>query len=252
MEREMDPSIQSNNGAPRGQGQPRRRGGRRGGQPIDQEPMGQGMPPEVGDAIRGPQLPGQGLVSQVVTNPMPQQPGPKVPPPPRQLGGYSNVGNMLGFNTALDYDNESAKNSMKNIFGQIASRYKAAPSMLDAVLNDPDFKAFFPNARKAQSSAGDQIDFGGQIDPHSGAAVGIVDVGGAFDPSNDSGAGWTWQDLANDVNGPAPAQSIYNLAQQQMGQPGGVDTANQLGQLDDNTLMMLLQSLMSDSEGQYY
>lgn len=120
----------------------------------------------------------------------------------KALGGYNSGGTMLGFNTALDYGNDKAANSMKNTFGRIASRYAANPNSLDAVLNDADFKRMFPNAKKAGF---DKIDFGGMLsDFESGVPVGVVDVGGAFDPTNNTGAGWTWQDLANDGGG-APA-----------------------------------------------
>jgi hypothetical protein len=166
----------------------------------------------------------------------------------RKLGGYSNVGNMMGFNTALDYDNESAKNSMKNNFGQIASRYEARPDQMSAIFNDPDFKQFFPNARMVEGGAGDKIDFGGQVDPHSGAAVGVVDVGGAFDPRNNTGAGWTWQDLVNDAQGPAPAQAIYQQAQNQVGQVGGNQMQTMLQGMDENSLMELLRSLMGPQD----
>lgn len=272
MARETENGIQENNGAPMGQGQPGKKGFRAKAKQLKRKQS----PPEVAGAINGnvgltpeamPAVPpvfadGQPRTFQdprfstdAGRMEMPQ--GPQVNTaqqlqPQKGLGGYQGTGTMLGFNTALDYDNESAKNSMKNQFGQIASRYKAAPSMLDAVMNDPDFKALFPNARKAQSSAGDQIDFGGQVDPHSGAAIGVVDVGGAFDPANDSGAGWTWQDLVNDAMGPAPGNAIYQQAQNQMGTEGGQQTMQMLESLDEGTLMELLRALMGEGQQEIF
>jgi hypothetical protein len=262
MEREQD-GVQDNNGAPMGTGQTKMGRQQKGfrnkvrektadvvnrkqpmGVPQSMAPMGQQSMP-------------QNDLASIIMGGQQQQPQPQDAPQARAfgqgLGGYQGQGNMLGFNTALDYDNESAKNSMKNVFGQIASRYKAAPSSLAAVMNDPDFKQFFPNARIVEGGAGDKIDFGGMTDPHSGASVGVVDVGGAFDPINDSGAGWTWQDLANaeqQFMPLSPAQGIYDIAQNQFGTEGGQQMQEQLGQLDDNALMDLLRAIMS--EGQQY
>lgn len=154
----------------------------------------------------------------------------------KALGGYAGVGNMLGFNTALDYPDDKAANSMKNTFGRIASRYAATPNSIDAILADPDFQRFFPGAKKAGF---DKIDFGGQLsDFESGTPVGVVDVGGAFDPTNNTGAGWTWQDLANDGGGGAgggpmggggdPISMLLAGNQSQVDQLGNSDVLEQI------------------------
>ena len=162
----------------------------------------------------------------------------------KALGGYNSNGTMLGFNTALDYGNDKAANSVKNTFGRIASRYKNAPSMIDAVMADPDFQRAFPNAKKVPGGAGDKIDFGGVLsDFESGVPVGVVDVLGASDPTNDTAAGWTWQDLANDGGG-GPAG----------GGGGGGDLASLLGAgealTSNDNLQQILQAIQALSRGQ--
>ncbi len=105
------------------------------------------------------------------------------------------TGTLLGFNTDGYGGDTKAANSVKNTFGRIAQRYAAGPGQVDALMADPDFKRFFPNARKVEGGAGDKIDFGGVLsDFESGSPVGIIDVGNRFDPSNNSGGGWQWDD----------------------------------------------------------
>lgn len=103
---------------------------------------------------------------------------------------YSTTGALGGFNTGDYGGDRKARNSVKNTFGRIASRYASAPNSLDAVMQDADFRAAFPNARKVGH---DKIDFGGvQSDFESGTPVGIVDVLEASDPSNNSAKRWQW------------------------------------------------------------
>lgn len=112
---------------------------------------------------------------------------------------WGNVGNLEGFQVGSDYGGGEgglkARNSVKNTFGRIASRYPATPEGLRQVVQDPEFRAAFPNARLIDHPTGDKIDFGGVLsDFESGSPVGIVDVGRSF-----SGAGqreqtaWVWQ-----------------------------------------------------------
>lgn len=121
---------------------------------------------------------------------------------------YSNVGALSGFNTG-DYGGDlKARNSVKNTFGRIASKYKNAPSSLDAIMADPDFQKYFPNAKRVAGGAGDKIDFGGVLsDFESGVPVGVVDVLQSADPNADSAAAWAWMDEANDGGG-APAGGV--------------------------------------------
>lgn len=122
------------------------------------------------------------------------------------------TGTMLGFNTG-DYGGDTkARTSVKNMFSRIASRYGSAPGSVDALLNDPDFKALFPNARKVPGGAGDKIDFGGVLsDFESGVPVGVVDVLQASDPGRNTATGWQW--MPDDVGQGGPANAAYNRTQ---------------------------------------
>jgi|GEM_PF-2797831 len=106
---------------------------------------------------------------------------------------YGNVGRMEGFNTG-DYGGDlKARNSVKNTFGRIASRYANAPNSVEVMMADPDFKSAFPNAKRVAGGAGDKIDFGGVLsDFESGSPVGVVDVLTASDPRNNTANGWAW------------------------------------------------------------
>lgn len=107
---------------------------------------------------------------------------------------WGSTGRLEGFQVGDMYGGEEAgmkpRNSVKNTFGRIASRYEAKPSSIDKILSDPDFISFFPNAKKAGF---DKIDFGGvKSDFESGTPVYVVDVGNSFDPQSDTGRGWWW------------------------------------------------------------
>ena len=127
---------------------------------------------------------------------------------------YGNVGRMEGFNTG-DYGGEvKARNSVKNTFGRIASRYANAPNSVEAMMSDPDFKSAFPNATRVAGGAGDKIDFGGVLsDFESGSPVGVVDVLTASDPRNNTANGWAWMPdgeggmAQTQGGGPAPKTS---------------------------------------------
>jgi hypothetical protein len=122
---------------------------------------------------------------------------------------YGSTGALGGFNTGDYGGDRKARNSVKNTFGRIASRYASAPNSLDAVMQDADFRAAFPNARKVGH---DKIDFGGvQSDFESGTPVGIVDVLEASDPSNNSAKRWQWlTDDGGAGNAQAQAQSYVD------------------------------------------
>jgi len=105
---------------------------------------------------------------------------------------WSGVGRMEGFEVGSSYGGDmKARNSVKNTFGRIASRYPSQPSSIDRIMADPDFKAAFPNARRLSF---DKIDFGGVMsDFESGSPVGVVDVLTSADPTIDVARGWAWQ-----------------------------------------------------------
>ena len=105
---------------------------------------------------------------------------------------WSGVGRMEGFEVGSSYGGDlQARNSVKNTFGRIASRYPSQPSSIDRIMADPDFQAAFPNARRLGF---DKIDFGGVMsDFESGSPVGVVDVLTSADPTTDMARGWAWQ-----------------------------------------------------------
>lgn len=110
---------------------------------------------------------------------------------------WGDTGRMEGFQVGSDYGGDTkARNSVKNTFGRIASKYPATPQGLQQVLQDPEFKAAFPNAKFVEHPTGDKIDFGGvKSDFESGSPVGIVDVGKAFRGAEqgDEQTAWVWQ-----------------------------------------------------------
>jgi hypothetical protein len=121
------------------------------------------------------------------------------------LGGYAGKGTMLGFNTGDYGGDKKARNSVKNTFGRIASRYEAKPSSMKLIAQDADFQRYFPGATFDEK---DRLHLppGLLSDFESGVSVNNpegIDVLGSSDPTNDTAAGWTWQDLGNDGGGQA-------------------------------------------------
>lgn len=116
------------------------------------------------------------------------------------LGGYNNVGTMLGYNTSRDYGGDlKAGNSMKNTFGRLASRYGNNKAGMQSLMNDADFKRYFPNA---QWDGEDSINFGGQLsDFESGSPVGWVDLQKAYNRDTGESEGWQWLDQAGQGQG---------------------------------------------------
>jgi hypothetical protein len=167
----------------------------------------------------------------------------------KALGGYAGVGNMLGFNTAMDYPDDKAANSMKNTAGRIMSRYGNNKAGFEAIFDDPndpndafdaDWARYFPNATW---DGRDKINFGGMLsDFESGTPVYDVDVSKAW--SGDAGEGWTWQDLVNDGGGQMGGGSM-GPAQGLSGAPGGQDILTALmGEqgMNDNGLLQQIQA----------
>lgn len=109
---------------------------------------------------------------------------------------WGDVGKMEGFQVGSDYGGDTkARNSVKNTFGRIASKYPATPEGLRQAVEDPEFKAAFPNAKLVDHPTGDKIDFGGVLsDFESGSPVGVVDVGRSFSgASQKEQTAWVWQ-----------------------------------------------------------
>lgn len=126
----------------------------------------------------------------------PGQPGTFTPREERDKLQWGNVGNLEGFQVGSDYGGDlKARNSVKNTFGRIASKYPATPEGLRQVVQDPEFRAAFPNARLIDHPTGDKIDFGGVLsDFETGSPVGVVDVGRSFSgASQKDQTAWVWQ-----------------------------------------------------------
>lgn len=125
----------------------------------------------------------------------PQQPAPFTREDRDKLT-WSNIGRLEGFQVGSDYGGDvKARNSVKNTFGRIASRYPATPAGLRQVMQDPEFKRAFPNAKLIDHPKGDKIDFGGVLsDFETGTPVGIVDVGKSFSGADQKDqTSWVWQ-----------------------------------------------------------
>jgi hypothetical protein len=79
---------------------------------------------------------------------------------------------------------------VKYEFARIASRYPSTPAGLQALVNDPEFRSKFPNARLVGH---DSIDFGGALSGgRTGSPVGVIDVGQNFNSQTGTGSGWWW------------------------------------------------------------
>lgn len=98
-------------------------------------------------------------------------------------GNY--MGQLEGFNTGA-WDNAPEgyeADSIKNTFGKIASRYDVTqPGAVRALMADPDFQRFFPEAQIIDHPNGDLIDFG------DGKPVDVIRAAVA----GGSGEGWQW------------------------------------------------------------
>lgn len=136
---------------------------------------------------------------------------------------WGNVGRMEGFQVGSDYGGDlKARNSVKNTFGRIASKYPATPDGLKMAMQDPEFKAAFPNARLIDHPTGDKIDFGGVLsDFESGTPVGVVDVGRSFAPDQKEQTAFVWQPEDTSANAYQRTQAaILNRGGAQTGQEG--------------------------------
>jgi hypothetical protein len=115
------------------------------------------------------------------------RPTPPATPPPttggttygQTLPTRGATGQLTGYPTDLG-------RSMKHVFGAIAARYPNDRNQLANIMQDPEFKAWFPNARQIDD---DKVDFGGQLsDFEEGVPVGVVDVMRGGDDA------WQWID----------------------------------------------------------
>jgi hypothetical protein len=125
--------------------------------------------------------------------------------------------------------------SAKYKAGEIFSRYPATDEGLNQVMNDPDFKRMFPNARRI---SGDKIDFGGApAEPGSDYGVDVVDVLQAYEEGPGTSKGWWWGDqkaMGAEEQGLSPETAG--------GMPSGIGELGALGESD------LLAQIMAEIE----
>jgi hypothetical protein len=108
---------------------------------------------------------------------------------------------LQGFNSENYYNPDM--NSVKYTFARLANEYDPTPEGLKRLVNDPRFKAAFPNAKLVDV---DKIDFGGApADGKTGAPVGVIDVGGGFDAKTNTGRNWWWGYEPGPIGGGAAA-----------------------------------------------
>jgi hypothetical protein len=135
------------------------------------------------------------------------------------------VGKMSGFNTAGWGGGQEGYDefSYKNTFGKLASNYESTPDSVRALVNTPEFKAQFPNARLVDHPTDPKI----QFEPND-APVDVLASSGQ--------GGWQW--LPEDGGGGAGVMAG-------MGGGGGVDD---LMNADLSGIMAQAQALTDGSE----
>ena len=159
---------------------------------------------------------------------------------PLKTGGY--LGNLEGFNTQGWGTGERGSGTHKNKFGQIASRYDPTQAgATKALMADPDFQAYFPDAKLVEHPNGDLIDFGDgkPVDVLRGARAG--------------GAGEAWQwgvDAGGPGAGAGGSQMPRSAADLMGGDPmGGIQS--QISQLIDGQNpqeQSLIQQLLAEMQ----
>lgn len=130
---------------------------------------------------------------------------------------WNSTGRMLGFAVGSDYGGDlKARNSVKNTFGRLASRYPNTPEGLKQLMADAEFRKYFPNATLVSGGAGDKINFGGvQSDFESGTPVYEVDVLVNSNPETNTADGWAWQPAGGASPTPTPTQTPATPAKPQ-------------------------------------
>lgn len=158
-----------------------------------------------------------------------------------KTGGF--MGGLEGFNTGGWGTEERGSNTHKNTFGKIASRYDPKQAgAAKAMMADPDFQAYFPDAKLVEHPNGDLIDFGDgrPVDVLRGAQAG--------------GAGEAWQWGVDDgsgggAGGGAPSASGVTVDSLMGGDPLAGIQSNLAGlvggqEADEQTLIQQLLAQM--------
>lgn len=125
---------------------------------------------------------------------------------PLTTGNY--VGSLEGFNTGGWGTGERGSGTMKNKFGQIASRYDPTqPGAAQSLLADEDFRSYWPNATIVEHPNQDLIDFDG---PGGDPPVDVLRAA----KSGGAGEAWAWQPQGGGgatAGGGSAGQDLDNL-----------------------------------------
>ena len=187
------------------------------------------------------------------------------PPPPRTdpwsgqgaVAPTSNIGAMTGYDAANF--NDPNMQTLKYQVGRIASRYAPGdPTALNSLMNDPEFRRLFPNARVVDANSG-RINFGtgGDVDviqnfgapnakwawqPQDGGTSGGTSSGsGTGSGAARTGAGSTIGDL----------RQLYSAVGQDVAGPGDAGiTTGPLQQVGQDPLSLLISGALANFIGQ--
>lgn len=158
--------------------------------------------------------------------------------------GYFQPGNFMsqlsGFNTGGWNTGERGTQTLKNTMGQLFSNYDVTqPGALAKVVQDPKLLAMYPDATVGGPKQ-DLLDLDGPNGPME--PVDVIQAAG----ENGAGTAWAWMPTAdgggNQFGGPmGPSSMIY---QQALPQALNTQPVGDPQQLDENSVMQLLQWLM--------
>ena len=147
------------------------------------------------------------------------------------LTAGAHVGALEGFNTGGWGSGERGSNTHKNTFGKLASRYDPMdPQSTQKLMADPDFMAFFPDAKLIEHPNADMIDFG------DGKPVDVKRAS-----VNGASPAWQWGVDAGGAGAPGGAPGGP-------GAPPGAPGANGLGQ-DPALAAQLMAALQGGGDG---
>lgn len=113
--------------------------------------------------------------------------------------------------------------SMKHTFGRIAQNFDTTDAGLQALVQDEEFKRLFPSATLDK----DWINFGGQLDPHTGTRVGKIDAQRGW-RAGGRGEAWQWLPEEEAIAGAASAPGAPQSRMHAPVMPGQSDLMTQI------------------------
>ena len=159
------------------------------------------------------------------------------------------MGQLEGFNTQGWGSGERGSDTMKNMFGTIASNFDVSqPGALRRAL--PEFQKAFPNATIVPHANEDLLDPDGPDGPMEPVDVIRAATAGG------QGAGWQWSPVGGSQapTGPqGPSTAVYNNAMSNSMTQGMPQSQNAQGGMpevqDENSAMQFLEWLMQQQQG---